>query len=79
MTSDDKLWKKLYIKDFTTLNDSETSWRTLYLRAARERKMREKSLRQSRSEPAIPHPYAVPGHYQPPIPGAPIIPGRVSA
>ena len=75
MASDESVWKKLYIRDFTTLSDESVSWRRLYLQAKRERALRDRAPRPSRSEPTLP--YAVPGHYRPQIPDNPMIPGMI--
>ena len=75
IASDESVWKKLYIRDFTTLSDESVSWRRLYLQAKRERALRDRAPRPSRSEPTLP--YAVPGHYRPQIPDNPMIPGMI--
>jgi len=73
----DKMWKELYVHDFTTLNAQDASWRSLYLKAKRERKLRDRQPRPSYSDPLLTH--RSPGGYgHPLIPtGPPIIPGMI--
>merc|ERR1712212_1425956 len=76
LSNNENIWKKHYVKDFTTLDESEMTWRELYIRALRERKRREKELRISRSDPILP--YQIPGHSHPMIPRGPgHIPGMI--
>merc|ERR1712176_1384608 len=73
----DTLWRALYVRDFTTMTESESSWRQLYMKAKRERKIRAReAMRPSRSDPTLP--YRIPGHMGPPIPNPDgMIPGMI--
>ena len=53
----DDFWQALYLKDFTTIQDQNTSWRRLYAEAARVKRDRERQARRTQSEPRLPiHP-----------------------
>jgi len=77
ISDNENIWKGHYVKDFTTLDASELTWREMYIRALRERKRRERELRVSRSEPSFHHPYQIPGHAHPNPLGPGHIPGMI--